>query len=447
MTKISYLSARANYKIYRLANKINVGSGFYAPCIGALLLFLLSCSPLKKSLNNLDQNPVLANSFTGFVLFDPENNKILFDHQGSKYFTPASNTKLFTFYTANRILEDSIPAFQYRSQGDSIWLWGTGDPSFLNPELPASTIYDFLQGKQIFLVRDRFDEPIYGPGWAWDDYSGSYQRAKAAFPIFGNAVHVSWDSLSGRALVNPPQYFDSIAFDQDQTGREISGNQFLVSQAWQKGDTISIPLYTSESNYQKLWQDTLHTNVRWVDFQEPTNTLVKHSIPTDSVFKRLLQLSDNFLAEQLILLCSWKLLGQLDSDSTIAHLTDSLLIDLPQAPIWVDGSGLSRYNLFTPMSLVTLLHKIYQEVDEERLFKLLPAGGKSGTIKDYYQADPPYIFAKTGTLRNNHALSGYLITKRGKRLIFSFMHNHYPGSSIPVKREMEKILWQIHSKY
>ena len=242
-------------------------------------------------------------------------------------------------------------------------------------------------------------------------------------------------------------FYDSIAFNQENTGRQIARNQFTISQDWQKDDTISIPLYISESNYQQLWQDTLHTNVRWVDFQEPVNTLVKHSIPTDSVFKRLLQVSDNFLAEQLILLCSWKLFGQLNSDSTIALLTDSLLSDLPQAPIWVDGSGLSRYNLFTPMSLVTLLHKIYQEVDEKRLFELLPAGGKSGTIKEYYQADPPYIFAKTGTLRNNHALSGYLITKRGKRLIFSFMHNHYPGSSIPVKREMERILWQIHSKY
>ncbi len=443
MTKILYLSAPANYKIYRLANNTTAGFGLPTLIMLGLLLVVFSCSPLKK----LHQNPTFANSFTGFVLFDPEKNQVLFEHQGSKYFTPASNTKLFTFYTANRVLGDSIPAFQYRSHGDSIWLWGTGDPSFLNPELPSSAVYPFLKDKQIFLVRDRFKEPAYGPGWAWDDYAGSYQRRKAAFPIYGNAVYISWDSLSDQPRVNPPQMIDSIAFDQESTGRTLLDNRFTISRDWQKNDTIDIPLYAVEHHYQRLWADTLGTTVQWVNYQDHQGSKTLYSIPAESVFKRLLQVSDNFLAEQLILLCSWQLLGQLNSDSTINLLTDSLLNDLPQAPIWVDGSGLSRYNLFTPSSMVVLLNKIYQEVQEDRLFELLPAGGKSGTIKNYYQADPPYIYAKTGTLRNNHALSGYLITKRGKRLIFSFMHNHYPGSSTPIKLEMEKILWQIHLKY
>ena len=412
-----------------------------------LLLIYSSCSPLKKSLNNLDQNPVFSNSFAGFVLLDPENNEILYNHQGSKYFTPASNTKLVTFYLANRILKDSIPAFEYLQQADSIWLWGTGDPSFLNPELPSSTVYEFLRGNQIFLVRDRFDEPVYGPGWAWDDFSGSYQRAKTAFPIFGNAVHISWDSLDHKPVVNPPLFYDSIQFDQEKTGRGITRNQYSISREWDKSDTISIPFHTYDELYAKLWSDTLESKVRWIDHRDRGGTNLMYSIPSDSVFKRLLQVSDNFLAEQLILLCSWKLLGELNSDSTIALLTDSLLHDLPQELIWVDGSGLSRYNLFTPLNMVTLLDKIYQEVSEERLFELLPAGGQSGTIKDYYHADPPYIFAKTGTLRHNHALSGYLITKRGKRLIFSFMHNHFPSGSFPIKQEMEKLLWQIHLKY
>ena len=411
------------------------------------LLIINSCSPVNKSLKKLDQNPVFANSFTGFVLFDPEANQILYDHQGSKYFTPASNTKLFTFYTANRILGDSIPAFEYVEQGDSIWLWGTGDPSFLNPELTSSSVYDFLKNKHIFLVRDRHEEPIYGPGWAWDDYSGSYQRAKAAFPIYGNAVHIWWDSLSDKPVVNPPSFQDSIQFNQDNTKRAITSNRFTINRDWEKKDTISIPFQTSDAFYQELWSDTLQSELIWVDYQDKSTASVMHSIPTDSVYQRLLQVSDNFLAEQLILLCSWELLGQLNSDSAISILTDSLLNDLPQKPIWVDGSGLSRYNLFTPQSMVALLKKIYREVDEERLFKLLPAGGKSGTIKDYYSADPPYIFAKTGTLRNNHALSGYLITRRGKRLIFSFMHNHFPTGSLPIKKEMEKLLWQIHLKY
>ena len=112
---------------------------------------------------------------------------------------------------------------------------------------------------------------------------------------------------------------------------------------------------------------------------------------------------------------------------------------MPSQLTWRDGSGLSRYNLLTPRSMVTILDKMYQEYDIERILTLFPTGGKSGTLRNWYKGNPPYIFAKTGTMSNKHCLSGYIKTKEGKTLIFSFMHNNYIGSSSQVKREMEKV--------
>jgi D-alanyl-D-alanine carboxypeptidase/D-alanyl-D-alanine-endopeptidase (penicillin-binding protein 4) len=64
-----------------------------------------------------------------------------------------------------------------------------------------------------------------------------------------------------------------------------------------------------------------------------------------------------------------------------------------------------------------------------------------GTIRNWYGGqESAYVYAKTGTLSNKHCLSGYLRTKSGRLLIFSFMHNNYVGSSTPVKEEMEKVL-------
>jgi D-alanyl-D-alanine carboxypeptidase/D-alanyl-D-alanine-endopeptidase (penicillin-binding protein 4) len=96
-----------------------------------------------------------------------------------------------------------------------------------------------------------------------------------------------------------------------------------------------------------------------------------------------------------------------------------------------------------------LLEKIKQELTEEQMLSLLSVGGVDGTIRSWYKSDDdePYIFAKTGTLSNNHSLSGFIRTKSGKLLTFSFMHNNYNSSSTPVKLEMEKTLRLIRDSY
>jgi len=416
-----------------------------------ILMATAACSSFQKTfVNDLNESKVLNNSFVGFVLMDPENNEILIEHQADKYFTPASNTKLFTFYAAEKILGDSIKAFEYYLEGDTIWLQGTGDPSFLHPDLPPSQVLDFLKGKQVVLLAANYPEPVYGPGWAWDDYDGSYQREKSSFPIHGNAVRIhsdSLDSLGSGLKVRPAYFYNSVHTPDTVDGplRERNTNRFNYYAAG--GDTVDIPFITDHQLIANLLEQNLDNPVTVQNFESLPEAQPFYSVPKDSLLRLLLQDSDNFIAEQLILQCSWELFGQLNSERALSYISDSLLAGLPQAPIWVDGSGLSRYNMFTPLSICTLLHKTYEEVPAERLFHLLPAGGVSGTIEGYYQAKEPYIFAKTGTLRHNHNLSGYLIAKSGKVLVFSFMHNHFSSGSYPIKKEMERLLWQIHLNY
>jgi len=94
-----------------------------------------------------------------------------------------------------------------------------------------------------------------------------------------------------------------------------------------------------------------------------------------------------------------------------------------------------------------LWEKIYAKVPRERLFPMLATGGKPGTLRNWYKADKPYVFGKTGSLSNNHCLSGFLVTKRGKTVIFSFMNSDYTVASSEVRKNMQTILNLIYENY
>ena len=147
------------------------------------------------------------------------------------------------------------------------------------------------------------------------------------------------------------------------------------------------------------------------------------------------------------MICSATLFDSLNTDLIIDHITKTYLLDLPDKPAWVDGSGLSRFNLFTPRSIIALWQKIYQVVPRERLFSLLTIGGKTGTLRRIYKADIPFVFGKTGSLSNHLNQSGFLVTQSGKTYIFVFMNNNFVKPSAEIRQEMERIVTQIHQNF
>ena len=80
----------------------------------ATSIALTSCGTTYKIKKDFKQKNKENSFFKGFVLYNPTTKKEIINHNGKKYFTPASNTKLFTFYTAYKTLEDSIASLADR---------------------------------------------------------------------------------------------------------------------------------------------------------------------------------------------------------------------------------------------------------------------------------------------------------------------------------------------
>ena len=428
-----------------------------------LMLSFVHCGPafkLKKSRSDLNTmikgSPVFNRHFTGFVLYDPASGETLSDHQGSRYFTPASNTKLLTLYTALNVLSDSLPSFKYYQSGEELIFKGMGDPTLVHPLWTEHAAFKMLRdAKTITWIKDQLMDDSWGPGWAWDDYAEPYQAEKSDLPLYGNVVRFKASGPKASYEVYPG-YFQhkwtskTIKKGDPKFSRLISENEFGLAQPDTAG-AWNLPFRTDQQTIKNLLEDTLGHSIqsRWMGAVDRSNTWnIAYGVPVDSVYAEMMKTSDNFIAEQLMLVCSAYLFDTLNTERMIDYAKNQFFTKVPDTLYWEDGSGLSRYNLFTPRSVVDILVKIKNKLSWERIEKIFPAGGVSGTLKRWYPGvTQPYVFAKTGSLSNNHSLSGYLKTRSGRILIFSFMHSNYTGSVNPIRREMQKTLEYIRDNF
>lgn len=478
--------------------------------INYLLLLLASCS-VTKQISRSAQEDVLSNkaltaAHVGISIFDPAENKYLYNYQGDKYFVPASNTKLPTCYAAMKHLGDSLVGLRYGIPEEKGWnqrvvvIDATGDPTFLHNDFVKHPVFEFLkekflkESKQFGLLIKENKVDRWGNGWSWNDYEADYMAERSGLPIFGNVIKIELLDTSFRTIpANDypwlPKYklfttgvslFDSLlnnvrppigkGFAKEinpkiNITRDIGSNRFSLQKANAAFKRQLIPFVTDDwGTAIRILMDTLKAKLSfaeningsqkysWLSDDGDINwfQIIKwnaiHSQPTDSLLKPMMHRSDNFFAEQSLLMVSNEMLGVMNDEKIIDTLLKTDFKDLPQKPRWADGSGLSRYNLFTPQDFVTILNKMKNEFGMDRIKVILPTGGE-GTISNYYKADSGYIFGKTGTLSGVVAFSGFLYTKKGKLLIFSTLVNNHTGSAADVRRAVEKFLTGIRNRY
>jgi D-alanyl-D-alanine carboxypeptidase/D-alanyl-D-alanine-endopeptidase (penicillin-binding protein 4) len=183
--------------------------------------------------------------------------------------------------------------------------------------------------------------------------------------------------------------------------------------------------------------------------QSDSATLAKHisgSLSEDTVITN--KVSQNLHAE-LFLHQLGALRGRDGSTAQGARVVRAFLatqagVD-PDDFVFFDGSGLSGHDLVAPRATARLLLYATGQPWFADWKKSLPVGGEDGSLIERFGKAPlkDHVFAKTGTLGEARALSGYLEGASGRTVIFSIMvGNHTPRSNVD-REAMDKIVAAI----
>lgn len=161
------------------------------------------------------------------------------------------------------------------------------------------------------------------------------------------------------------------------------------------------------------------------------------------------KISQNLHAELLL-----RLLGRLlGNDGSFEQGTRVVRQFLLQAGVkdedffFYDGSGLSMDDRITPRALAQLLSYAARQPWGAAWRATLPIAGLDGTLAAWFKDSTlrNRLWAKTGTLNEDNALSGYLTAASGKTLAFSILLNgHKPGSGVE-SRTIQRICEAIAS--
>ena len=406
----------------------------------ALILFLL-CSNLYSQISSkkidrwISKNENLKSSVVSIAIKQLNKDKKISGVGFNTSMTPASNIKILTVL-GSLTSGDTIPSIKYKISNDTLRISSTGYPFIAHPKYDDKDLETFIKSfNHIVYHKPNIDLTKYGPAWAWDDFKYYFQAERSEMPIYGNVIQIVKE-FNDSIKVTPDifQVVNNLK-QKEKVYRDHQENNFSINPSLiRAGDTIYYPFVTSRKITMNLLESFFETSISY-DEDELNNYKIWNSKVKDDIYSAILKDSDNLISESLAANISLRSNDTISVDKGLKIILNSL--DNNKIQLF-DGSGLSRYNLIKPSSLVLALEKIYQHYGFERIRKIFPNNYIITEAEDF-------VWGKTGTLKNNHNYSGYIITDKGRQYIFSIMINHFTDDVDIIKEAISDFLKYIKS--
>ena len=406
----------------------------------ALILFLL-CSNVYSQISSkkidrwISKNENLKSSVVSIAIKQLNKDKKISGVGFNTSMTPASNIKILTVL-GSLTSGDTIPSIKYKISNDTLRISSTGYPFIAHPKYDDEDLETFIKSfNHIVYHKPNIDLTKYGPAWAWDDFKYYFQAERSEMPIYGNVIQIVKE-FNDSIKVSPDifQVVNNLK-QKEKVYRDHQENNFFINPSLIKaGDTIYYPFVTSRKITMNLLESFFQTSISYEE-DELKSYKTWNSNVKDEIYSAILKDSDNLISESLAANISLRSNDTISVDKGLKIILNSL--DDNKIQLY-DGSGLSRYNLIKPSSLVLALEKIYQYLGSDRIKKIFPNNyiitGTEG-----------FVWGKTGTLKNNHNYSGYIFTDKGRQYVFSIMINHFTDDLDKIKEAISDFLKYIKS--
>ncbi|HTZ57431.1 MAG TPA: D-alanyl-D-alanine carboxypeptidase/D-alanyl-D-alanine-endopeptidase [Acidobacteriaceae bacterium] len=342
----------------------------------------------------------------------------------------------------------------------------------------------------------------YGPGWSWDDLQWGYGAPVSALTVNDNEVYlnavpailagqpavVSWLPLTpyytvdnslltapvgdpgkpgverapgsmtvrlfGRTALGQPGLHTALAIEDpaeyaarslqtmlQQRGVQISGK----ARAQHRLPTDTSDFLSAQQQPVELHPITIENVQAMNAGPNMLGTHVSPPLGDDLVITN--KVSQNLHAEITL-----RTLGKLEgADGSLlegTRVVRQFLISAGVAAgdvVLYDGCGLSIQDLATPRAFTTLLAYAARQSWGEAFRTSLPVGGVDGSLSGRFKQPllDGKVFAKTGTLGEARALSGYLVAASGQTVAFSIMCTDHKPSEPVDRAAMDKIVAAI----
>jgi D-alanyl-D-alanine carboxypeptidase len=296
----------------------------------------------------------------GVILVDPSSNEVLYQSGADKPRTPASVLKLFT--TASIALTlDSKTTFQtaiYKTDKRGVFvIWGENDP------------------------------------WITSSAKAANANQRAYMPKLIKAAFASDKKLKKIKLI-----YKGVNNSDIRDAKKALKRRASVT-------------------YQRIGKDVAVEEI----VQEQLAVIT--SPPLNKMIRFALLYSDNVLSQRLAMLATGRNgypLTEEGLNNMIIDKISTLGIDVTGMN-FIDGSGLSRKNKVTALTISQLLLKVKTDPRLKSIYDHLPVSGETGTLISRYRETAPQavglVKAKTGSIRGVVSLAGFA-TSGEKEYVF-----------------------------